>query len=137
VPPPAVGIFVDVPISDTDVTADYIEQLYHDGIVAGCAVGGGGERYYCPNDLVNRAQMAIFICAGLGIPPVAPPAHYFLDIAGYEWAEGYSEAIFNEGISAGCGNHMFCPGDNITQAQLAVWLTVGLGLDTYRHPMNP
>ncbi len=137
VPPPAVGIFVDVPISDTDVTADYIEQLYNDGIVAGCAVGGGGERYYCPNDLVNRAQMAIFLCAGLGIPPVAPPAHYFLDIAGYEWAEGYIEAIFNEGITAGCGSNIFCPGENITRAQLAVWLTVGLGLDTYRHPMNP
>lgn len=137
VPPPAVGIFVDVPSSDTDPTANYIEQLYHDGVVAGCAVGSGGERYYCPNDLVNRAQAAVFVCAGLGIPPVAPPAHYFQDLAGHEWAEGYIEAIFNEGITAGCDSHMFCPGYNITRAQLSVWLTVGLGLDRYRHPMNP
>jgi len=136
-PPPAVGIFVDVPISDTDTTADYIEQLYNDGVVTGCAEGGGGELYYCPNDLVNRAQMSVFVCASLGIPPVEPPTHYFNDLAGYEWAEGYIEAIFSEGITGGCGDHLFCPSENITRAQLAVWLTVGLDLPWYLHPLAP
>jgi len=129
-PPDAVGIFVDVPISDTDRTASFVEQLYRDGVVAGCAQGGGGELYYCPNELVSRAQMAVFVAAGSGIAPVDPPLGYFSDVHGteYQWAEGFIEAIFNAGITAGCGNHMFCPGDNITRAQLAVWLVVAFDI---------
>jgi hypothetical protein len=137
VPPAAVGIFADVVISDTDTTADYIEQLYNDGVVAGCAVGP--PRLYCPNSLVNRAQMAVFITAGLLIPPVSPPTHYFTDFAGsgYAFAEGHAEALFNHGITAGCGVHLFCPTTNITRAQLAVWLVTGLGIPHYTHPAGP
>lgn len=123
-PPPATGLFVDVPISDTDHTADFVEQLYRDGVVAGCAQDGNGNLYYCPNDLVSRAQMAVFMCGGRGIPGVDPPVGYFNDVHGteYAWAEPYIEAIFNEGITAGCDVHMFCPAQSITRAQLAVWL---------------
>ncbi len=136
-PPQAVGIFADVVISDTDDTANYIEQLYNDGIVAGCRMENG-QRYYCPNDLVNRAQMSVFLLAGLGIPPVNPPTGYFTDVVGdYAWAAGYAEAAFNEGITAGCGPNIFCPGFNITRAQLSVWLTVGLGLPTHTYPVAP
>ena len=126
-PPAATGVFVDVPISETDVTADYIEQLYRDGVVAGCAVGGEGERYYCPDRLVSRAEMSVFVSVGLGLPPVDPPTGYFSDVHGtdYSWAEGFIETIFNEGITAGCGDHLFCPATTITRAQLAVWLVVG------------
>lgn len=126
-PPAATGIFVDVPISDGDTTADYVEQLYHDGVVAGCAVGSGGELYYCPDDLVTRAQMAVFVAAGSGLAPVNPPTHYFTDCVGH-WAEGYIESIFNEGITAGCDNYMFCPADNITRAQLSVWLVAAFDI---------
>jgi Carboxypeptidase regulatory-like domain/S-layer homology domain len=136
-PPPAIGIFADVVISDTDTTADYIEQLYNDGVVAGCATGP--PRLYCPNALVNRAQMAIFVGRGLLIPPVSPPTHWFTDFAGsgWEFAEGYAEALYNHGITAGCGSHLFCPLTNITRAQLAVWLVIGLGIPHYTHPAGP
>lgn len=128
-PPAAKGIFVDVPVSDTDTTADFIEQLYNDGIVAGCDVDGDGNRYYCPDRLVNRAEMAVFIAAGLELPPVNPPTGYFTDVHGtaYSWAEPFVEAIYNEGITAGCGDHIFCPAMTITRAQLAVWLVTGFG----------
>jgi hypothetical protein len=123
-PPSATGIFVDVPINDTDRTADFIEQLYRDGIVAGCGVDNQGNRYYCPDALVNRAQMAVFVSAGSGLPPVNPPTGFFTDVHGttYAWCEGYAEAMYNAGITAGCGDHVFCPGSTITRAQLAVWL---------------
>jgi uncharacterized repeat protein (TIGR01451 family) len=129
VPPAASGLFVDVPISETDVTADYIEQLYQDGIVAGCAVGAGGERYYCPDGIVSRAEMAVFISRGIGLSPVNPPTGFFVDVhgTGYSWAEGYVEAIYNEGITAGCGDHVFCPANPITRAQLAVFLVKAFG----------
>ncbi len=136
-PPPAVGIFADVVISDTDTTADYIEQLYNDGVVAGCAAGP--PALYCPNDLVNRAQMSVFVAAALGITPVDPPTGYFTDVTGtpYAWAAPFAEALFNAGITAGCGDHLFCPATQITRAQLSVWLVVTLGLPTYTHPAAP
>ncbi len=127
VPPAATGIFVDVPITATDRTADYVEQLYRDGIVAGCRLGLGGERYYCPADLVTRAQMSVFVGAGAGLPPVNPPVHVFSDATGH-WAEGFIEAIYNAGITAGCGQGVFCPELNITRAQLAVWLVVAFDI---------
>lgn len=134
-PPPAIGIFADVVISDTDTTADYIEQLFNDGVTTGCAAGP--PRLYCPTALVNRAQMAVYISVGILLPPVSPATGYFTDMAGYHWADGYAEALFNAGITAGCGSHLFCPATNITRGQLAVWLVKGLGIPYYTHPAGP
>jgi hypothetical protein len=134
VPPAAVGIFADVTISDTDTTADYIEQLFNDGVVAGCAVGP--PRLYCPDQLVNRAQMSVFITKGILLPPVIPPTGYFTDMAGYHWADGFAEALFNAGITVGCGDHQFCPAFPITRGQLAVWLVKGLGIPYYVHSVD-
>ena len=130
VPPAAAGLFSDVIVSDTDNTANFIEQLYRDGVVAGC---GANPLRYCPTDLVNRAQMSVFVAKGLGIP-TAPDTGYFTDVSGTVYAgfAPYAEALFNEGITAGCGDHLFCPATQITRDQLAVWLTKALGL-----PMAP
>jgi hypothetical protein len=53
-PPPATGVFNDVPIGSF---ADaWIEQLFAEGITGGCGNGN-----YCPNDPITRAQMAVFL----------------------------------------------------------------------------
>ncbi len=54
-PPPCTGIFPDVPCPG-GFAVNWIEQLYNDGITAGC---GGGD--YCPGTAVTRAQMAVFL----------------------------------------------------------------------------
>lgn len=55
VPPPATGtVFGDVHVGD--FAADFIEQLAHEGITAGC---GGGD--FCPGAPVTRAQIAVFL----------------------------------------------------------------------------
>jgi hypothetical protein len=54
-PPAAQGYFADVH-RDNYWAADYIEQLYNEGITTGC---GGGN--YCPERPVTRAEMAAFI----------------------------------------------------------------------------
>jgi hypothetical protein len=54
VPPPAKGVFADVPASDP--FAPWIEELASRGITAGC---GGGN--YCPGLATNRGQMAVFL----------------------------------------------------------------------------
>jgi hypothetical protein len=55
-PPPATGVFADVPVSSN--FAPWIEELAAEGITAGC---GGGN--YCPDAPNTRAQMAAFLDA--------------------------------------------------------------------------
>ena len=55
-PPPATGVFADVPTSDP--FAPWIEQLALEGITSGCA---SGPARYCPGQPVTRAQMAVFL----------------------------------------------------------------------------
>ena len=57
VPPPATGtIFADVGASD--FAANWIEELYTEGITGGCATN---PLRYCPNSSVTRGQMAAFL----------------------------------------------------------------------------
>ena len=58
-PPPATGIFGDVPIGS--FAADFIEDLYHRNITGGCHTS---PLLYCPDNPVLRQQMAILIVRG-------------------------------------------------------------------------
>ncbi len=62
-PPPTAGIFTDVPAGYW--AADWIEQLYAEGITGGCDVA---PLRYCPEDPVTRAQMAVFLVRTFGLP---------------------------------------------------------------------
>ena len=64
-PPPASGVFGDVPVSSN--FASWIEQLAAEGITAGC---GGGN--YCPDAVNTRAQMAAFLDATFGLSLYGP-----------------------------------------------------------------
>jgi hypothetical protein len=62
--PPAVGSGTGF----TDVLPDYwaaafVKQLVVEGITAGCGNGN-----YCPEDPVNRAQMAVFLVRTFSLP---------------------------------------------------------------------
>ncbi|HET9210139.1 MAG TPA: hypothetical protein VFR03_07065, partial [Thermoanaerobaculia bacterium] len=57
VPPAAVGIFGDVPAGYW--AAPWIEQLYRDGISAGCQ--GGPAPLFCPAATTSRAEVAVFL----------------------------------------------------------------------------
>jgi S-layer family protein len=61
-PPPAQGIFADVPA--TDPFARWIEDSYNRGITAGCNIA---PLLYCPDDPVIRAQMAVFLVTSFGL----------------------------------------------------------------------
>lgn len=62
-PPPATGIFSDVPLNHW--AAPWIEQLHEEGITTGCATN---PLRYCPNDLANRWQMALFLVRTFDLP---------------------------------------------------------------------
>ncbi len=55
-PPPATGVFGDVPADDT--FAPWIEELYHRSITGGCQAA---PPRYCPDQPNTRGQMAVFL----------------------------------------------------------------------------
>ena len=61
VPPPASGVFGDVPVDYW--AAAWIEQLAAEGITTGCSTN---PLNYCPARSVTRAQMAVFIDKAFG-----------------------------------------------------------------------
>jgi PKD repeat protein len=123
VPPPARGVFPDVPVSFW--AAAYIEQLARDGFAAGLpAVCGAG--LFCPGALVTRAEIAVlleFLKRGISYVPTFPSG-VFVDVPVTHWAARYIEQIFRDGITAGCGvsPRRFCPNALVTRAEGAVFL---------------
>ena len=124
VPPAASGnVFLDVGAGD--FAASFIEQLFSDGITAGC-----GNNNYCPNALVSRAQMAVFLLRakyGSSYSP-QPATGLFADAPLGSFAVAYIEQLAAEGITAGCGGGNYCPNAEVTRDQMAVFLVRTFGL---------
>jgi hypothetical protein len=62
VPPPATGLFNDVPLAYW--WADWAEQFYREGITKGCL---GNSLYFCPEKIVTREIMAVLIVRTFGL----------------------------------------------------------------------
>lgn len=125
-PPPAVGIFADVPVNSPD--ARWIEQFYSEGITSGCNTN---PLRYCPADPVTRAQMAVFILKTKYASGYAPPpcTGLFGDVAcPAGFAVDWIEQIYREGITSGCGWSNYCPNQNIAKGQMAVFVVKAFGI---------
>jgi murein DD-endopeptidase MepM/ murein hydrolase activator NlpD len=123
-PPPALGtVFGDVPTSHW--AAKWIEALAAEGITGGCGSGN-----YCPDAVVTRAQMAVFLLvAKHGSAYTPPPATgIFGDVPTTHWAAKWIEALAAEGITGGCGSGNYCPEAVVTRAQMAVFLVTAFSL---------
>jgi uncharacterized repeat protein (TIGR03803 family) len=62
-PPACTGIFTDV--TCPSVIANWIEQLYHEGVTGGCVAS---PPQYCPSSSVSRGQMAVFLSKTFNLP---------------------------------------------------------------------
>jgi len=122
VPPAPVGLFLDVPTSHW--AAAWIERLANDQITAGC-----GSGIYCPEAVVTRAQMAVFLLKAEHGSTYVPPAAtgLFLDVPTSHWAAAWIEKLADEDITAGCGTNTYCPDNPVTRGQMAVFLTKTFG----------
>jgi hypothetical protein len=60
-PPPASGLFADVPADYW--AAAWVEGLAAEGITSGCSAGN-----FCPESPVTRAQMAVFLDRSFSLP---------------------------------------------------------------------
>jgi len=117
-PPAATGnVFLD--IGAGDFAASFIEQLSQDGITAGCGNGN-----YCPDVVVSRDQMAVFLLRAKYGAGHSPPAAsgVFGDVDLGHWAVHWIEQLAAEGITAGCGGGNYCPEGQVTRDQMAVFL---------------
>ena len=126
--PPAVGGstgFADVPLSAS--YAPWVKQLAAEGVTAGC---GGGN--FCPQTVVNRAQMAIFLLRARHGSTYSPPAvgatTGFGDVPLDATYAAWVKQLAAEGITAGCGGGNFCPLQNVNRAQMATFLVRAFGL---------
>jgi hypothetical protein len=117
VPPDCNGAFADVPCPSP--FANWIEALAAEGITGGC---GGGN--YCPLNPVRRDQMAVFLLkASHGSSYVPPPcAGVFDDVACPSQFADWIEQLAAEQITGGCGGNNYCPLNNNTRGQMAVFI---------------
>lgn len=98
----------------------FVETLADSGVTGGC---GGGN--YCPEGRVTRAQMAVFLERGMNGGDFNPPpatGNTFLDVAANDFGAAFIEQLFLDGITGGCGGNNYCPNDDVTRAQMAVFL---------------
>ena len=117
-----VPTFQDVP---NDYWAwSFIERLYKAGITGGCQTSP--DVLYCPGSVVTRDQMAVFLLRGIYGASYNPPAvgasTGFADVPTDHWAAAWIKQLAAEGITGGCGNGNYCPGDVVTRDQMAVFL---------------
>ncbi len=112
------GQFSDV--TPTYWAFPYVEALARAGITGGCGLGN-----FCPDALVSRAQMAVFLERSMrGSSYVPPPAtgNVFLDVGASDFAAAYIEQLYQDGITGGCGNNNYCPDATVTRDAMAVFL---------------
>jgi hypothetical protein len=118
-PPPCVTeAFPDVPCSSP--FAPWINELVAEGITAGCGSGN-----YCPDDPVNRQQMAVFLLKtydGGSYLPRDCTNQTFGDVPCTSPFARWIYELVRRGITSGCGSGNYCPTSPNTRGQMAVFL---------------
>jgi hypothetical protein len=101
----------------------YIEELFDQSIT-----GGYPDGTFRPEALVTRAEMAVFMLNAMNVtPPTIDGSHPFSDIAGH-WAEAFIEELFDQGITGGYPDGTYRPENQVTRAEMAVFLVNAFGL---------
>jgi hypothetical protein len=126
VPSACAGVFADV-ICPSQF-ADWIEELFNEGITGGC---GGGN--YCPDNAVTRAQMAVFLLKSEHGSGHVPPGctGVFSDVTCPSMFADWIEQLATENITGGCGGGNYCPDNPNTRGQMAAFLVKTFGLQLY------
>lgn len=112
--------FSDVPASHPQFK--YIQKMKELGITAGCTL-----TTYCPSDPVTRGQMAVFLIRGrLGVTQPTQFSYnaspYFLDVPTNHIFFPFIQKMKDLGITVGCSATSYCPDDQNTMGQMAVFL---------------
>ena len=136
-PPPATGtVFDDVPASNP--FAAWIEALYLLGITGGCSGGPPPAPIsFCPDAIVNRQQMAVFLLKTLEGSAYTPPActGVFQDVLCTNPFSAWIEELYDRQVTGGCVANplQYCPTNPTNRQQMAAFLVKTFGLLLYGH----
>jgi endo-1,4-beta-D-glucanase Y len=129
------NLFVDVPQGHWAVA--WINELYTEGVTGGC---GTDPLRYCPDAVVTRAQMAVFLVRVIHGSTFTPPdtAVVFEDVPLDYWAISWINQLYADGVTGGCSMTpmLFCPDVNVSRAQMAVFLLRAKYGSTYTPPAS-
>lgn len=87
-----------------------------DALAAADLTDGCGSESYCPRDVVRRGPMAKFLHRAVTSCRYGP----FTDVCDSPFRDDILW-MADEGITNGCGGEKFCPRDELTRGQLAVF----------------
>jgi chitodextrinase len=123
--------FADVPESNPFFAE--IEQLFARGITNGCGVNSSGQRVFCPLQNVTRQEMAVFVNRGKALALLRPATATFADVPTTHPFYAHIERFVADGITNGCGvnsasKRIYCPLQNVTRQEMAVFLMRARGL---------
>jgi uncharacterized protein YkwD len=110
--------FRDVPREHPHAGA--IGALAASGITAGC-----GPQRFCPNDTIDRGQMATFLRRALALTERPPSG--VSDVLASSIHSGSIGALQLAGITQGCTTTTFCPTAPVSRGQMASFLSRAFG----------
>jgi RHS repeat-associated protein len=123
--------FSDVHCADPDWA--YIEVFASKNITSGC-----GSGMYCPETVVTRDQMAVFLLKTLNggsyTPATCTPPGSFTDVPcpSHPFANAIYDALAR-GLTSGCGGSNYCPSQAVNETAMATFLNKpALLLTAYR-----
>ncbi len=113
--------FTDVPL--THPLYKYIEALYDAGYTAGCS---SSPMMFCPDTILDRAQSAVFMLRGQmgsGYTPPSVTGIFGDNWTGFEWAQGWAEGMYAEGLTTGCQSSplLFCPANQLPRVEASIF----------------
>jgi hypothetical protein len=99
---------------------DAVNLLKTLNITAGCTTST-----YCPTQAITRDQMAIFIVRavyGNDNFNLLSSTPYFTDVSPATFGFKWIQKMYELGITAGCGPGLFCPTQQVTRDQMAIFI---------------
>jgi hypothetical protein len=105
-------MFTDMPGSAWK--RETVAEGWREGVLTGC----GGERV-CPDQSLNRDQMASMLVRAMGRADDKQAAERFKDVPQSSVHAGAIGALASAGITLGCASDRYCPSQNVTRAATA------------------
>ncbi|MEA2604233.1 MAG: hypothetical protein QOF89_5225 [Acidobacteriota bacterium] len=128
------------PYTFADVTPGYfawpfVETVSDRGVIPGC----GGDNF-CPEGLISRGEMALFLLKAkegeaYNPPPCTTPL--FSDVPCSNPLAPWINELVRRGVTAGCGGGNYCPTGQVTRSQMSVFLLATLQGPGYTPPPCP